>query len=198
MIQKKQLTIFSTPGIAHFLRLVAFVGLKLTGWRTVGTPPKLDKFVMIAVPHTSNWDFAIMLPVVLKYKLDVHWIGKHTLFPKPIAWFMRWLGGIPINRSSAHNTVEQAAEAFNRSRELVLLLTPEGTRGKVDKWKAGFYHIACKVNLPIQLAYLDAKTKVVGFGPLFQPTGDFDADMSTMLAFYKDKQGIRPELTMGS
>jgi 1-acyl-sn-glycerol-3-phosphate acyltransferase len=197
LIEKKQMTIFSTPVVAHILRLVSFVGLKLTGWRTVGTPPNLDKYVMIAVPHTSNWDFPVMLTVVLKYKLDVHWIGKHTLFPWPIGWFMRWLGGISINRSLSHNTVEQAAEAFNRSKKLVLLLTPEGTRGKVEHWKAGFYHIAQKVNLPIQLAYVDARTKVVGFGPLFQPTGDFEADMKVMLAFYKDKQGIRSEFTMG-
>ena len=152
---------------------------------------------MIAAPHTSNWDFPVMLSVVLKFKMDVHWIGKHTMFPKPIGWFMRWLGGIPIDRSAAQNTVEQAAEAFNQSQELVRLLAPEGTRGKVENWKAGFYHIAQAVNLPIQLAFLDAKTKVVGFGPLFQPTGDFDADMKVMLEFYKDKQGIRSEFTMG-
>ncbi len=198
MITEKQRTIFSTPVISHALRLLSYLSLKLTGWRTVGAPPKIDKFVMIAAPHTSNWDFPVMLTVVLKYKMDVHWIGKHTMFPKPIAWFVRWLGGIPIDRSAAQNTVEQAAEAFNRSQELVLLLAPEGTRGKVDNWKAGFYHIAERVKLPIQLAYLDAKTKVVGFGPLLYPSGDFEADMKTMLEFYKDKQGIRSELTMGS
>ena len=196
MIKQKSMTIFSTPLISQFLRLVFFIGLKLTGWKTVGEPPKHDKYVMIAIPHTSNWDFLVMLPVVLKYKLDVHWMGKHTLFPKPIRWFVRWMGGIPIDRRSARNTVEQAAEAFHRSEQLVLLITPEGTRRKVDRLKAGFYHIATRVNVPIQLAYLDAKTKVVGFGPLVHPTGDYEKDVKEILAFYSDKQGIRSEFDM--
>lgn len=194
MIKKKQLTIFSTPVISHLLRLVAFIGLKLSGWRTVGSPPALDKYVLIAAPHTSNWDFALMLPVVLKYRLDVHWLGKHTLFPRAVGWLMRWLGGIPINRTAAHNTVDQAAAAFEQSRKLVLLITPEGTRGKVEQWKAGFYHIARRVQLPIQLAFLDVRSKTVGFGPLFKPTGDIEADMRAMMAFYYDKHGIHPEL----
>ncbi|WP_372758733.1 lysophospholipid acyltransferase family protein [Litorivivens sp.] len=169
------------------------MALKVTGWRTVGEPPQLDKYVLIAAPHTSNWDFLVMLPVVLKYKLDVHWVGKHTLFPFPIAWFVRWLGGIPINRTAVGNTVEQAADAFRRSEKLVLLIAPEGTRGKVDRWKAGFYHIATRVELPIQLAFLDTKSKTVGFGPLVQTTGDYDVDLATIRDFYSDKQGIRPE-----
>ena len=108
---------------------------------------------------------------------------------------MRWLGGIPINRTTANNTVEQAAAAFGRSQELVLLITPEGTRGKVDRWKAGFYHIAQRVDLPIQLAFVDAATKTVGFGPLFQPTGDFEADLAEIRAFYQGKAGIRREFS---
>ncbi|WP_372779524.1 lysophospholipid acyltransferase family protein [Litorivivens sp.] len=190
------MTIFSTPLISQLLRLVSFIGLKLTGWKTVGEPPKQDKYVMIAIPHTSNWDFLVMLTVVLKYKLDVHWMGKHTLFPAPIRWLVRWMGGIPIDRRSAQNTVEQVAEAFHRSEELVLLITPEGTRRKVDSLKAGFYHIATRVNVPIQLAYLDAKTKVVGFGPLVHPTGDYEKDVKEILAFYSDKQGLRSEFDM--
>lgn len=193
MIKRKQLTIFSTPVITQIMRAVSFLALKVTGWRTVGEPPQLDKYVLIAAPHTSNWDFLVMLPVVLKYKLDVHWIGKHTLFPFPIAWFVRWLGGIPINRTAVGNTVEQAADAFRRSEKLVLLIAPEGTRGKVDRWKAGFYHIATRVELPIQLAFLDTKSKTVGFGPLVHTTGDYDVDLATIRDFYSDKQGIRPE-----
>lgn len=195
MIQKKSLTVFSTPVVAHILRFVSAIGLKLSGWRTVGEPPALKKYVLIAAPHTSNWDFPLMLQVVLKYRLDVHWMGKHSLFPFPFGGIMRWLGGIPINRTAAHNTVEQAAAAFGRSQELVLLITPEGTRGKVDRWKAGFYHIAQRVDLPIQLAFVDAATKTVGFGPLFYPTGDYEADLAEIRAFYQGKAGIRREFS---
>lgn len=191
MIKKKQLTMFSTPVIAPLLRLLGRLGLRLTGWRTVGNAPDLDKYVLICAPHTSNWDFPMMLFVVLKFRVDVHWMGKHTLFPFPIRALMKWLGGIPINRSAAHNTVEQAAQAFHRSESLVLIITPEGTRSKVDRWKAGFYHIAQRAKVPVQTAFLDVKSKTVGFGPLFEPTGDYDADLARIQAFYQDKQGFR-------
>lgn len=195
MIQKKSRTVFSTPVVAHVLRFVSAVWLRLSGWRLVGEPPALKKYVLIAAPHTSNWDFPLMLQVVLKFGLDVHWMGKHSLFPFPFGGFMRWLGGIPINRSAAHQTVEQVAAAFQRSEELILVITPEGTRGKVNRWKAGFYHIAQRVDIPIQLAFVDAATRTVGFGPLFQPTGDFEADLAEIRAFYQGKVGIRREFS---
>ncbi|MBB3046674.1 1-acyl-sn-glycerol-3-phosphate acyltransferase [Litorivivens lipolytica] len=195
MIKNKGLTIFNTPLISPLLRLLATAGLKLSGWKTVGEAPKLNKYVLIAAPHTSNWDFFPMVSVVLKYKLEVHWIGKHTLFPFPIRWFVRWMGGIPIDRRAARNTVEQVAQAYNRSDKLALVIAPEGTRGKVDNWKAGFYHIATSVNVPIQATFVDSRTKTTGFGPLFHPTGDYEKDLSEIRAFYADKVGIRPELT---
>lgn len=134
-----------------------------------------------------------MLMVVLKLKLRVFWMGKHTLFPFGLGWFMKWLGGIPINRSAAHNVVNQTVQQYAQHDELIVLVPPEGTRSKVAKWKTGFYHIANNAKVPILLGYVDASIKEAGFADFFTPSGDVDKDMAEIRAFYADKQGLNPE-----
>ncbi len=134
-----------------------------------------------------------MLMVVLKLKLRVFWMGKHTLFPFGLAWFMKWLGGIPINRSAAHNVVTQTVQQYQKHDELIVLVPPEGTRSKVEKWKTGFYHIANNAKVPILLGYVDASIKEAGFADFYSPSGDIDKDMIEIRSFYANKKGLNPE-----
>lgn len=183
-------TIFTTPVVNTVLRGVSHVVLKIIGWRVVGELPTKHRFVAIGAPHTSNWDFALMLLAVFVTRMDAHWMGKDALFPKPFVWFVKWMGGISINRSQSNNTVEQMIEHFNDHDELVVIIPPEGTRRRVTEWKTGFYHIAHGANVPIVLGFIDASTKTMGFGEHFVTTGDVDKDMKVIRAFYAKKQGV--------
>lgn len=186
-------TVFSTPIITPLLRWLAIGILKLIGWRAVGRPIENARFVLIAAPHTSNWDFPLMLLVVLKLRLKVFWMGKHSLFPFPFGWFMKWLGGIPIDRSRAHNVVSQTVHQYQENQELIVLVPPEGTRSKVKRWKTGFYHIASNAGVPVLMGYVDVSKKEAGLADFFYPSGDIDADLPAIQAFYADKVGINPE-----
>ena len=186
-------TVFSTPLVTPLLRLLSSIILGLIGWKARGEPIEHQRFVLIGAPHTSNWDFPLMLMVVLKLKLRVYWMGKHTLFPFPFGWLMKWLGGIPINRHASHNVVNETVRQYRENDELVVLIPPEGTRKKVERWKTGFYHIAKNAKVPILLGYVDASKKEAGLADFFQPTGDLDQDMLAIRAFYASKQGLRAE-----
>ncbi len=188
-------TVFNTPVITPLLRLLAIVLLKLIGWKAVGRPVEGARFVLIGAPHTSNWDFPLMLMVVLKLRLQVFWMGKHTLFPFPVGWFMRWLGGIPVNRSKSQNLVEQTVQQYHEHPQLVVLVPPEGTRAKVKEWKTGFYRIAVNAGVPILMGYVDAATRQAGLADFFHPTGDIEKDMPAIRAFYADKVGLNRENT---
>jgi 1-acyl-sn-glycerol-3-phosphate acyltransferase len=169
------------PGvIAFFCRLI----LKLRGWKLEGEPPKAPKYVVIAVPHTSNWDFPLALAMAFVYGFDMHWMGKDSLFKGWRGPIMRWMGGIPITRSSSNNVVAQTIDAFNSTESLVIAIPPEGTRSRVDAWKTGFYYIALGANVPIALAFIDYKKKTGGFLSAFHPTGDAEKDIAAMRARY--------------
>lgn len=188
------MSVFTTPILTTLLRWFANVTLMLIGWRVKTEAPKLEKMVLIGAPHTSNWDFPLMLLVILHLRMDVRWIGKHTLFKQPFNGLMTWLGGRPIERSQAHNTVSQMVDIIDKADQFTLLITPEGTRSKVVHWKTGFYHIAHSADIPIVLGYIDAARKVAGFGPVFIPTGDVESDLREIRKFYSDKHGIRSSL----
>jgi 1-acyl-sn-glycerol-3-phosphate acyltransferase len=167
--------------------------LKLFGWRVEGTAPDLPKYVLVVAPHTSNWDFLVMLALAVALRIKVTWMGKHTLFRPPLGWLMRRLGGLPINRTASHNVVAQAVESFRTSDRLVLAILPEGTRKRTAYWKSGFYHIARGADVPIVLGFADYKRKRGGIGRVFMPSGDIDADMVIIRDFYSGIVGKRPE-----
>ena len=132
--------------------LIEWVGrnaLKLMGWRIEGELPRLDKFVAIGAHHTSNWDFVIFIALKFVLRLNARWFGKHSIFRWPFGGLMRSWGGIPIQRHLSLNMVEQAIQGFRDNREFILVLSPEGTRKKVERWKMGFYHIALGAGVPI-------------------------------------------------
>ncbi|WP_223668928.1 lysophospholipid acyltransferase family protein [Kangiella shandongensis] len=168
--------------------------LRLLGWKLEGELPGFKKCVIIFAPHTSNWDFVLMLITRFCFKMDVAYLGKHTLFKPPFGWFFRWVGGIPVERASKNDVVQQVVAEIKRREGIQLALAPEGTRSKKQYWKSGFYHIAVQAEVPIVFTYLDTKTKTIGVGEYIQPTGDIQLDMNKIKSFYKDKMGIRPEL----
>lgn len=186
-------TVFNTPLLTPLLRLISSAILAMIGWRAIGKPLTEQRFVLIGAPHTSNWDFPLMLMVVLKLRLKLNWMGKNSLFRIPFGGFMRWLGGIPIDRSQHHGVVDHVVKQYHQNPQLVVLVPPEGTRKHVKDWKTGFYHIANNAGVPILMGYLDVTKKEAGLADFFFPTGNVDDDIRAIRAFYADKKGFRPE-----
>jgi len=162
------------------------------GWRTEGQLPEGSKFVIIAAPHTSNWDLPFMLAVSYVFGVRLSFLMKHTMFWGPFGPFFRWLGGIPVDRRARHNLVQQCVDAFRQHEQLVLAIPPEGTRSKVRYWKTGFYWIAHDAKVPILLGFLDYKRKVGGLGPTVFPSGGLKADLEKIREFYRGISGKHP------
>lgn len=158
-----------------------------------GHLPDTPKCVMIAAPHTSNWDLPIMLFFAFAFKTKLYFMVKDAVCRWPFGWFFKWLGGIPIDRSKPNGVVAQSIEAFRENEKLTLVVPPSGTRSKVMKWKTGFYHIANGAEVPILLGFLDYARKRGGVGPMVEPTGDIEADMSKIRAFYVNITAKYPE-----
>ncbi len=186
-------TLFDTPVLTPLLRGVAFLWVKISGWRLQGELPPVHRFVLIAAPHTSNWDLPVMLCAALLFRMKLYWMGKDAIFRPPFAGIVRWLGGIPIDRSAANNLVAQSVALYRDRESLVLVVPPEGTRQKVRHWKTGFYYIALGAQVPIVMGFLDYKHKLAGFGPTVVPTGDIEADMQAIRAFYAGITGKHPD-----
>jgi 1-acyl-sn-glycerol-3-phosphate acyltransferase len=150
--------------------------------------------VLIVAPHTSNWDFLHGLGAKGVLRLGARFLGKHTLFRGPAGSFLRWLGGIPVDRRAAHGIVGESVAAFAGAEQLCLVLTPEGTRSYVRTWKSGFYRIAVGAGVPILLVKFDYRSKSVVLGPLFQPTGDYERDLPLIQREFRREMARRPEL----
>ena len=188
-------TLFDTPVVNTLLRAASRGFLRLNGWTVEGSlPVEARKCVLIAAPHTSNWDLPYTLMVAFVLHLNIYWMGKHSLFAFPFGPVMRWLGGIAVDRSRNTNLVSASAMALKAADGPVqLVVPPEGTRGRTTHWKTGFYYIALEAGVPIVLAYMDYARKVSGLGPVFVPTGDIDADMAEIKRFYAGVKGRRPQ-----
>ena len=171
------------------LRAISGFLLRLFGWRTVYQAAPGPKAIIVVYPHTSNWDFPIGLLVCFAMRLEAYWMGKHTLFPPLLGGFMRWLGGIPVNRARAGNLVAATIATFKQHERLAIAIPPEGTRSQVARWKTGFYHIAVGAEVPIALGFIDFGRKTAGFKGQFDPTGDIDTDLPAIQAVYAGIQG---------
>lgn len=159
--------------------------LAATGWTVRNdVPPEVKKFVIIAAPHTSNWDFPVTMAIARTIDMKFYWVGKHTLFEGPLGPLMKQLGGIPIDRRKSQGFVEQTAEAIEAADAIALGIAPEGTRSKGEYWKSGFYHIAKEAGVPIALGFLDWERKVGGLGPLVDSSQSKKAVMDEIRAFY--------------
>ena len=162
------------------------------GWRVEANLPVPEKCVIIGAHHTSGTDFLAMLLLVTTLGIKFHWVAKDSLFWGPMGWFARSLGGIPVNRKKRTDFVARMAAMFQERQVLRLGIVPEGTRGKAPYWKTGFYYIALAANVPIVMGFADYRRKIVGLGPSLTPTGDIQADMQVIRAFYSNITGRFP------
>lgn len=188
-------TMFDTFIIKDILRFLSIAFLKITGWKVSGDLPQEKKFVMIAAPHTSNWDLPYMLTISFALKAKLYWMGKEQIFKSPFKRLMMWMGGIPVDRSKSNNMVKFTADLMREASEMVVVVPPEGTRSKTRYWKTGFYHIAKLAGVPIVLGYLDYAKKIGGVGATIYPTDDIEQDMQEIKLFYKTITGKNPELS---
>lgn len=176
-------------------RAVGRLMMAIARWGFEGEVPNLSKGVIIVAPHTSNWDFMIGVAGMLALDLDLRFLGKHTLFDGPLAPMMRGLGGIPVDRARpSPGIVEDLAARFEGAEKLLLALSPEGTRSSVDRWKTGFHRIACAAGVPIMAIALDYGPRRIRFGPVVNPTDDFDRDVAVFVEFFATARGRRENL----
>jgi 1-acyl-sn-glycerol-3-phosphate acyltransferase len=192
IIIKLQKTVFDTTVISSILRLIARILLFGCRWQSRGNLNNIKKCVLIAAPHTSNWDLFYTLLIAFDIKASIYWMGKDAIFRKPFGGIMKWLGGLPIDRSKSNNIVEQSIEMLKQNDKLKLTVPPSGTRSRVTHWKTGFYHIANGANVPITLGYLDYRLRVGGIGPSIRTTGDIVSDMKVITSFYANITGKYP------
>lgn len=181
------------PGARSTLRQrIARALLRWCGWRLVGEAPPVARCVIVFAPHTSSWDFPLLLAVREAFGRPVAYLAKHTLFRFPLGGMLRDTGAIPVDRTERHALVSTLAQAFRERESLWLALSPEGTRDRTDHWKSGFYHVAREAGVPLLLAFIDASRRECGLGGLLSLTGDVEADMARLREFYASKRGIVP------
>jgi 1-acyl-sn-glycerol-3-phosphate acyltransferase len=169
--------------------------LRMAGWQFEGEKPPEKKYVALAWPHTSNWDGLLLIALTQSIGLSMSWMIKSDWVKGPMGVVLRPLGAVAIDRTGAHNVVQDMIDAFQREDELVLVIPPEGTRRRAETWKSGFYHIARGANVPVVPGYLDYRRKRAGLGKAIHLTGDVKADMDAIRAFYATvgANGMVPE-----
>ena len=183
-------TMFDTPIIKTIFRWISLTWLKLAGWKIEGEIPKdMKRCVMIAAPHTSNWDLPYTLFIAFAFRAPIYWMGKEQIFKAPFKGIMMWMGGVPVDRSKSTNMVQASADQIKEADQMYLIVPPEGTRSKVNKWKTGFYHIAQTAEVPILLGFLDFKRKRGGFLGTFDATGNVDEDIAEIQSRYAHIKG---------
>ncbi len=168
--------------------------LRLMGWNIyTRVPLDIKKAVIIMAPHTSNWDFIIGRLGFYLHNIKPRIMIKKEAFRPPLGILLRCMGGIPVDRGQSKNMVKKITREFETSDEFYLLITPEGTRRRVERWKKGFYFIALHAKVPIFLGFLDYRRKEGGIGMMLHPSGDFEADFRVIEDFYRDKQARHPD-----
>ncbi|MBW1786858.1 MAG: lysophospholipid acyltransferase family protein [Deltaproteobacteria bacterium] len=191
-------TVHDTAVARVVMRWLALALFRFTGWKSAGKKPCIPKYVIIAAPHTSNWDFFYALCLAFMLEVRPFIMMKGAWFRWPMGPFLRWMGAIPVDRSKSTDMVARSIEAFRARPRMVLMVPPSGTRKKVMYWKTGFYHIARGANVPIVLGYLDYRRKVGGIGPVLHPTGNMEADMKIVRDFYADIEGKYPKKALSA
>ena len=180
----------STPRRGNlFSAAVGRASLGLFGWDFEGSVPNVSKAVLIVAPHTSNWDFFIGVAAMFGLGLRGVFLGKHTLFAWPLGSVMRGLGGIPVDRRAARGVVEETVKLFAGREQMILALSPEGTRSSVERWKTGFYYVAMEAQVPIVPVALDYGRRLIRIGGRFEPTGELDRDLQTLEEFFFGAEG---------
>ena len=180
--------------VSRLSRALGRLFLRLCGWTVEGQRPEAAKAVLLAAPHTSNWDLPFMLAAAYAFGIRPHWLGKRALFRWPFGGFMRWLGGIPVDRQRRENVVAQAVERFAAVPRLILVIPPSGTRSRAAHWRSGFYHIARGADVPVVCTFLDYRRRVACIGAQLAMSGDVGRDMDAIRAVYADVTPKHPAL----
>lgn len=167
--------------------------LTALGWKEEGEKPRVPRCVLVAAPHTTNWDLPVSLGLAYVLGIDVKWVGKHTLFEGYKGPFFRWLGGVSVDRTGSKDQVQQLADYIKSQDEVILMIAPEGTRGRAKYWKSGFYYIALAADVPIALSFVDYKRRRGGIGPVFKPSGKLEEDVARIRDFYQGVTARYPE-----
>ncbi len=170
--------------------------MRLFGWRAVGELPDLPRMVFVGAPHTSNLDFFMTALTMASLGIDVHFVMKHTPFVGPVGWFLRWFGGIPLDRGRTRDFVSQMVDTFDEREQFLLAIMPEGTRGKDTPekgWRSGFYHIARGAGVPLVMVVFDYANRRMRVGPTFWPGESYEADLPAIQSFFVGVEGRNPE-----
>lgn len=174
-------------------KLAKFI-LRLFGWNTNGALPSgIHKAVIVSAPHTSIWDFIIGRLTFWAIRVNIRFLIKKEAFVFPFGPLLKSLGGLPVERGNASRMVDQVVKMFRKEESLVIVITPEGTRKRVDKWKKGFYIIALRAKVPIALSFINYGNKTGGIGPIITPSGNYEEDLKFMEDFYKEMVACHPD-----
>ena len=179
----------------RILRFIGKAAMKITGWKTIGHFPRDERVVLVVGPHTSNWDFVVAMSAVLSWDINIHWVGKHSIFKKGFRRVLRKMGGIPVNRANPDALKEEIVDITNKYKGFIIGLAPEGTRKKVERLKTGFLRIANDTNSKIMLAGIDFSNKTIELGEFFSPSGDVEQDLNNIKHYFSNFSGKRPELS---
>ena len=172
------------------LRKIARFGINISGWTIKGRVPDEERIVIIAAPHTSNWDFVLAMLAIFGLNIKLRWLGKHSIFKPGFKIFFKWLGGIPVYRDNPSNLIDNVVKIVKKEKSIVIAMTPEGTRKKVKRWKTGFLRIAKQTHSKILLISIDAPTKSIEIGKIFNPTGNSEDDLAFIQKYYSSFRGI--------
>jgi 1-acyl-sn-glycerol-3-phosphate acyltransferase len=183
---------------AHRPRVVRWLGkflMKISGWKTTGQLPKDQRVVLIAGPHTSNWDFVLAMSLILSLDVRIHWVGKHSIFKKGFRRIFKKMGGIPVNRVNPQALKTEIYNITERYRGFIIAISPEGTRKKVERLKSGFLRIANETNSRILMVGVDFPKKTIEFGDFFSPTQEVAKDLKFVKEYFANFTGKHPELS---
>ncbi len=182
-----------SPQNSWIVRRFAGIFLTIMGWKVTGENPVAPRAVIIAAPHTSNWDFVYLIAAAAHLGIKINWLGKASLFRQPLGFFMKRFGGIAVDRSKRNDLVQQLTAKYKQHSRINLVIPPAGTRDHTDHWKSGFYHLAIAARVPIICGYLDYPSRKAGLSKPFELTGKVELDMEAIRRFYKNKVGLYPE-----
>jgi 1-acyl-sn-glycerol-3-phosphate acyltransferase len=173
-------------------RYIARAVLSASGWKVSGSIPNEERLIIVAAPHTSNWDWVLAMLAILALNANIRWIGKSSIFKTGFAWFFQWLGGIPVDRNNPSSLIERVKDIVSKEKGLMIGVAPEGSRQKVDRWKTGFLRIAEITQSKILLFSIDSPTKNIQIGKIFNPIGNNDDNLRLIKDYYRNFKGINP------
>ena len=191
-VSQKQVPHYLRARRSKLSRYLARTALRILGWEVSGNIPDEERIVVVAAPHTSNWDFILAMLTILALNVNLKWVGKSSIFKPGFKWFFKWLGGIPVDRNNPSSLMEDVKDIVAREKGLIIGVAPEGSRKKVIRWKTGFLRIAELTQAKILFFAVDAPSKCILIGDTFKPTGNVEEDLKFVKNYFSKFKGINP------